>query len=557
MFKQFVALLFLSVLLAGCNQRETSGENPHSSLPSLYISIPQNQYDSILLDSDYKASSEAVVIAEDGDTLYFGSLKHIKTRGNSTFTQGKKPYSIKFPKAQKLFNLHKSKSFVLLANWYDESHMRNAIGLDISEGIGLQTPRYVHVSLYINDEYKGSYLLTNKVEINKHTLNIADLEKQNKLLNPLPLHEYAWEAHGTRKHIDQRKGYLLEKSPDDISGGYLLEIAGWKERYDRKDCGFQANSGDLINIREPKYASHPEVEYIANYYNAMEQALFDSTGYNPLTKRHYSEYLDIHSFALSYIVNELLMNLDAGITSFYMYKDVDDKIYAGPSWDFDRTLDDNFWGGKYNSTNQIWAGSETGDMGFKSSGGIFYQLLKHEDFRLAVCEEWNNNASLVCHEFLNNRTWDSLASYISNDVERDNLINRTRQSADYLAAVDKPLYFLRERVAFLDWFWNVDETEIICVSNCIADGSYGAHDRLLHFYYKVGEPIIYPLIIPHEGEVYNHDPIQTFYIAGKDSIVPNGSILDYPAQLEMRWREPSWKEVQLRRIKKKLHKIFW
>ena len=555
MKKTTIFLMFFMAAVTSCTQQKTGRieELSISPLPSLYISLPQPLYDSIIVDQDYKVPAEILIVDAVGDTLYTDTLKHIKTRGNSTFGQDKKAFTIKFHRARKLFNLKKSKSFVLLANAYDESHLRNAIGLDISSAIGLQTPRYTYVSLYINERYEGLYMLTNKVEINKHTLNITDLEKQNKLVNPCPLDEYNWEGIGLQKHIVQRKGFSLDKSPEQISGGYLLEIAGWKERYDRKNCGFQSFSGDLINIREPKHASLTEVDYMATFYNEMEQALLNATGYNHTTGKHYTNYLDITTFAKSYILNELLMNLDAGITSFYMYKDTDDKLYAGPSWDFDRTLDDNFWGGRYNSVNQIWAASKTGDFGFKSSGGILYQLMRHEDFQQTVADEWQNVVSPICHEFINNATWDSLAAYISVDAERDYALTNNRQSADYQSAIRSPLDFFKNRVEFLDFLWNAKENDLICVSDSKADGTWGAHDRSVHFYYKVGEPICYPT----QKEIYNHDPILTFYVAGTDSIVPNGSTLNHPALLEMRWREPSWMEVQRRRIKKKFHKIFW
>lgn len=51
-----------------------------------------------------------------------------------------------------------------------------------------------------------------------------------------------------------------------------------------------------------------------------------------------SDYIDIESLARMYLLQEFSMNLDSGITSFYLYKDSDltgdGKLHAAPVWDF-------------------------------------------------------------------------------------------------------------------------------------------------------------------------------------------------------------------------------
>ena len=541
--------IFVLIFFVGCRQKESSQETIKSHLSSLYISIPSGQLDSILNDRDHKAPADAVLIDENGDTLYDGPLKHIKTRGNSTWNRDKKSFTIKLLKSRELLRLDRSKSFVLLANAFDESHLRNAIAFDISQSIGLPTPKYTFINLYINGKYNGLYQMTNKIEINKHSLDIMDLEKLNKEANPLPLKDYPCSGLGMQKQTTQRKGFLLEKNPEDITGGYLIEIIGFKNRYDRKDCGFESSAGELIVIRDPEHASMEEVQYIADYYNQMEDAIADSLGFNECTGKHYSEYLDVYSFARYYILNELLMNLDAGNTSFYMYKDNNGKLMAGPSWDFDRSLNDNFWLAQYCCSNEIWAGAKTGYMDPHLSGGIFYNLLRHEDFKEVVYQEWKELVSSACHQLLESGAWDSLVGQLTCDAERDYILTNNRQSGNYSKAVHRPLKFLQERVEFLDWLWTSDGNDVISVDDCNAKGNLG-HDRFVHLYYRVGEPIVYPKM------KYNNDPVLEFYITGTDSIIPEGTVINRPMHLEMRGRKPTWKEVQIRRVKKKLTKVF-
>ena len=553
MYKHVIVLLFLLLFFVGCHNEKSNKVATRSTLPCLYITLEQSQLDSILLDRNHKAPADAVLIDSNGDTLYDGPLKHIKTRGNATFTrQDKKPFSIKFTKTHKLFHLDKSKSFVLLANAYDESHLRNAIAFDVSRAIGLPTPHYVFVSLYINDKYNGLYQMTNKVEINKHALDITDLEKLNKEVNPRPLKESVKFGEGMQNQIVQSKGFLLENTPEDITGGYLLEIIGFQDRYKRKDCGFMSSKGELIIIREPEHASKEEVDYIADYYDQMETALHDPKGYNALTGKHYSDYLDVYSFAKYYILNELVMNLDAGITSCFMYKDCNSKMMAGPSWDFDASLNYSLWGGKYCSANQIWAGSKAGYLGHSSLDGILYILMKHDDFRRLVYQEWNDTISPICHHILESGHWDSLASHLSYDAERDFIQNNNRQSDNYSMAVRRPLDFLHERIEFLDWLWTTNGDDVISV----ADSTFAEmklYEKYNQLFYRTGEPIIYPTI---KKLICYDDPIPEFFIAGTDSIIPNGTVLNRPAKLEIRWRGPTWKEVQIRRVKKKINQIF-
>ena len=207
---------------------------------------------------------------------------------------------MKFPQKQFLPELGRSKSFVLLANASDESYIRNAICLDLARAFGIPAPRYTYLTLYINDTYRGLYQMTNKVGVNRNVLNITDLEKLNELANSKPLEEYDWFGSGRKKQIIQRKGVLLDNDPDDITGGYLLDNSGAQPPYQRSVSGFVSDAEDNIRILSPKHASPREVEYIAKCYNEMEKAILAPDGIHPETGRHYSEYIDVESFARYY-----------------------------------------------------------------------------------------------------------------------------------------------------------------------------------------------------------------------------------------------------------------
>lgn len=164
--------------------------------------------------------------------------------------------------------------------------------------------------------------MTNKIKVGKRSVNIADLSKQNKILNTQDIDEYPWFSHGKPREIGQIKGRLLENNPDDITGGYLLDNTGMNWQYERIESGFVSNAGDPVRITSPKYASLEQVTYISDFYNQMESAILDSLGICQQTGKHYTEYIDVESFAQYYAINELLCNEDAGLCSFFMYKDM-------------------------------------------------------------------------------------------------------------------------------------------------------------------------------------------------------------------------------------------
>ena len=528
-----------------------------SALPSFYISLPTEQLDSIFNDRDKEVPAQALLISTENDTLFDDYLEHIETRGNTSFIAGpKKSFTIKLPKKQSWLGLDKSQHFVLLANAFDESHLRNAIAFDLAHNVGLPAPQYTYLSLYINEEYKGLYQMTNKIEVNKHTLNLTNLDKLNKQANPRPLKEYAHFRDSSDIQILQRKGVLLENNPEDISGGYLLDISGSNWVYHKSISGFASEAGELIRIRSPKYASPEEVNYIATYYNQMESAIISNDGYNQKTNKHYWEYIDIESFALVYLVNELLLNQDGGLSSLYLYKDsdsIDSKLHAGPIWDFDRSIG-NTTGSDLEliMPNELFVNVKHGKTKDPHSLGIFYYLWKHDDFQEVVKKLYYKSISPSCHKYMESGSIDSLVDYLFIDAERDNRLYDIRRNADYRSVTEKTLGFLQKRLIFLDWYFSALPNDIITIN--FQSDQNGAHHRKLHLYYPVGEPITLVSSLESHPKRYNRDPVFELFIAGTDSIVKDNTVFNSAKTLELRYREPTWKEVQKRRIRKKLEK---
>ena len=298
-----------------------------------------------------KAKGHMVIQKPNGEYIYNGSLTQIKGRGNSTWKSVKKPYQIKTETKVDLLatgdNNNSSKTWVLLTNYADPSLLRNTISLNLGQALGLEKNiQCTPVDLYYDGEYRGSYLLTEKVEIGNGRVDIVDLEDKNKEVNA----QTDIESLPTSTSVTANGAVFTfcdgMKCPEDISGGYLLEM-DYPDRALEEICYFRTTRGQHIVVKSPEYASKEEMEYISTIYQEYEDAVYNG-GVNPYTGKLYSDYVDAESTAIYYLVNEFSKTKDFFNSSAYLYKNAgEDKLYMGPLWDFDsgygisRTADGN------------------------------------------------------------------------------------------------------------------------------------------------------------------------------------------------------------------------
>ena len=71
----------------------------------------------------------------------------------------------------------------LIANWVDKTHMHNKL-YDIAQEVGIEFATNTrHVDLYINNEYQGLYVLTERNNVEENHVNITDLEELTEKAN--------------------------------------------------------------------------------------------------------------------------------------------------------------------------------------------------------------------------------------------------------------------------------------------------------------------------------------------------------------------------------------
>ena len=190
---------------------------------------------------------------------------------------------------------------------------------------------------------------------------------------------YSNDYYSAEMEDGEREAYNIPYNPDDITGGYLLEFV---MEFDEASY-FTTTGGQKVQVKNPEYCSAEQINYIADFMQDLEDALYSSTGYNEKGK-HYTEYIDMESAVLMYLLQEFSVNIDGGISSCYFYKDSDltgdGKVHASPCWDFDVALGnlDQYkdWSNTMNYDDWFIRYSYR----YSEVPTIFSQLCEHDDF---------------------------------------------------------------------------------------------------------------------------------------------------------------------------------
>ena len=314
---------------------------------------------------------------ENHDTKCYGSVvfddvskyMSIKGRGNSTWgTWGfaKKPYNITIyedagyqdSKKVELVKGVKTKKWSLIANFLDNSLMRNKIAMDLADelGIGMKT-RFA--DLWMNGKYLGNYLITPKNDYNAPDGGYA-LENDN----------------------------YLEEGEDQFAIPGMFEIGkitgdrGYYNRMSVKDIGKEAKAQGVDTAAIEAY--------FLEAWNALED--FNS--------ENYQNYFDMDSWAKMFLMYEVSKTYDCFSGSLLMHRDgltASDKLIAGPAWDYDvsfgRTLHKFFVGVAENVqvNAEGWYNDSIGLMAVNQPVSLFQELGKHASFMRHVAKVYNEN----------------------------------------------------------------------------------------------------------------------------------------------------------------------
>lgn len=262
----------------GCIGAAITNNQYVDSIVRLYNSSNDLVYDS----SNYNSNSDE----------YSGSK--IRIRGNTSAYPIKKPYKIKLNNEFDLLsdflgresNQYLDKEWLLLASG---NSLYNMVGRTVAETISDSwSPAYSYVTLFINGDFQGLYILSESV--NENRTNISS------------------------------DGFLIEYDPywwnEDVSFGTYLFPEGFTFNY-------------TFKYPEDISKESDEYRFIQGYVSEFEKKLLDHDS-------SIKDYIDINSFAEWLLIHDILVTKDnAGSNMFYIMNESSSKLKMGPTWDFD------------------------------------------------------------------------------------------------------------------------------------------------------------------------------------------------------------------------------
>lgn len=352
-----------------------------SAISALFFLITEEDWTRVSNNRnlDIREQASLVMVNAKGKTEVSDTLTSFHLHGNSTVFGQKKPFQFKLEKKASLDGMGKGKTWMLLANWFDISLLRNQITFDLCRELGLKgTPDCTQTDIYVNGMYQGTYLLTEKIQLKKDRLDITNMEEALETLNGEEALRTAKRI-GSSRHATNVLKYFDVEEPEDITGGFLLEIEkALHFTQNEENAGFVTDGRMCIVIKEPSQPGLEAANYIAGLVNDFHNGVLASDGICPASGRTYSEYIDMHSFAAKILVEEFTANYDVRAGSQFMYKDsdrVDPLLYAGPGWDYDLTYG-NKEDGLRNPRRKDYVYNRS-----STTSQLYHYLLEHRDFR--------------------------------------------------------------------------------------------------------------------------------------------------------------------------------
>lgn len=268
----------------------------NTGLPIVLINTPNNA--KITSKEEWMQDASITILNTDGSIDYDNEALQIRGRGNSTWTQPKKPYALKLDSKAEILGMPKHKRWCLLADYFDPGMVRNNLAYYIGREISTLewSPRTQEVELVLNGKYNGLYLLCEQIKIDKNRVNVGD--------------------DGFIMEIDARAS--ADTDPY-FSVSHIPQPIAVKD-YDEKDGS---------------------IEYIKDYVSRADELLFSDDYLDSETG--WKSMIDMESFVEWYLIKEISKDNDAIFySSCYMNLKRGGKLKMGPLWDFDISMGNYF-----------------------------------------------------------------------------------------------------------------------------------------------------------------------------------------------------------------------
>ncbi|MFC7530926.1 CotH kinase family protein [Actinoplanes sp. GCM10030250] len=244
----------------------------------------------------------------------------IHLRGQSSAMFDKAPYRLEFrdnaddDADHEVLGMPADSDWVLRGPFSDKSLIREALAYDLGREMGLVTPRYRFVELYLNTDsapvaaadYQGVYMIVETIKNSKNRLDLKQLEEEDTTL-------------------------------PKIAGGYIFKFEWLAAEEPTLTCtGSPATCWNYLEVEDPSPLNAQQKAWLTQYLQQFHDMLHSPGFADPQTG--YRSWIDTGSWVDLIILNELSREMDSYLRSTYFYKDREGPIVAGPLWDYDLTF---------------------------------------------------------------------------------------------------------------------------------------------------------------------------------------------------------------------------
>ncbi|MEG2192704.1 MAG: CotH kinase family protein [Oscillospiraceae bacterium] len=397
------------------------------------------------VDFDPYVSGEIKLIAgEEGvnclsDTATMKSKLKIRLRGNSSADFDKKQYLLKLynedgsKNKQDILGMGKDWEWVLNVSFIDKSLMRNYAAYTMGKQLNVASPDAEYCEVFRQRgevfEYMGVYLIMENVERSNDRVDIPKYSEKSKNVP-----------------------YILRRDRFDGMGVMLpLNSTANKQFY------------GSVELKYPKrdMMSQEDFDKIVEEVNTIERTLLSDV---PREYLNYSKLLNVDSFVDYFILNELLMNYDAGFRSTYSYKSYDGKLTMGPFWDFDQSLDNDPIGRtdlhRTAMQEAAWFRQLLRDPAFVSKVIERYSTLRDTCFSNEAFEELIDNTAIYLGTGAE-RDWNRWGYHYRSDyLKEKNVLDTSRNVKSYKAELKRIKYAYNTHADWLDK--NIEDLYMFC-----------------------------------------------------------------------------------------------
>lgn len=327
---------------------------------------------------------------DDDFNGYNGNIA-IEIRGSSSQMFPKKGYgfetrdSINGDLNVSLLTMPQDNDWVLYAPYSDKTMIRNVLAYNLGAKVQGYAPRTKYCELFLNNNYSGLYVLTEKVKRDKNRVNVTKMS-------------------------------TTDVTGDAVTGGYIFKL----------DRGYDGTNGFVSNFMpanqlgnyvyvypKPEDMQVAQKDYLQTYFRRCENALYTTKLSDP---EGYSKLVNVDSFVDYLLLNEFIKNVDSYRLSVYMHKDRDSKggkLNMGPLWDCDLAL---------GNANSMSTESTSGWMIDLESYLIPYwwkKLIEDPGFQDKLKCRWTNLRTSIFNKDTINTFIDSNRSLISEAADRN------------------------------------------------------------------------------------------------------------------------------------------